>query len=378
MPAQALIVLQQASAPLNIDYDSNLNLSQQKIGVWRYSAIPRYSVAVVNEKNRWFTDLALTLQRSSNKNISADREDPAVGIGWQRELEKGSFSLIARYDKRSSRFTQFNTNAITDVDGTSVNRSLAASYSHALSERLNFSLGANYSKTAFTDSSFVDSTTKTINGSISYLFNEKISPFIRLSYTDFQPNGSSSNTTNQFNPFNNQFNGANQSSKSKNISVGSTFLIAPKWTFAPSVGVNSISSSASSASSSGSSISTSGTGLIADANLSYLGERDTFQATLARSVAPSGLGGFQETDSLALAYSYELSDKSSWGGNFNVSKNQSQFSSETTQLNGFYSRELSFNWQMRLIAGHRNITQSNFSANNTNVGISLIYNIPEF
>ena len=163
MPAKALIVLQQASAPLSIDYDSNLNLSQQKKGVWRYTTIPKYSVALLNERNRWFTDLALTLQRSSNTNISADREDPAVGIGWQRELEKGSFSLNARYDKRSSRFTQFNTNAISDVDGTSVNKSLAANYSYALTERLNFSIGADYTKVAFTDSSFVDSTSKTFN-----------------------------------------------------------------------------------------------------------------------------------------------------------------------------------------------------------------------
>lgn len=380
MPAQALIVLQQASAPLNIDYDSNLNLSQQKMGVWRYSTIPKYSLAVLNEKNRWFTDLALTLQRSSNKNISADREDPAVGIGWQRELEKGSFSLNARYDKRSSRFTQFNTNAITDVDGTSVNRSLAASYSHAISERLNFTLGADYSKIAYTDSSFVDSTSKSINGSISYELNEKFTPFIRLSYTDFQPDSSpsQSNTNNQLNPFNNQFNVSNQASKSKNFSVGSTILIAPNWTFVPSVGVNSISSSGGGASTSGNNASASGSGWIADTSLSYIGEKNTFQATLARSVAPGGLGNFQKTDTFALAYTYDLSEKSQLGTDFNVSKSQSQFDSETMQINGFYSRELSYNWQMRLIAGHRSTKQSSFSASNNNLGVSLIYNIPQF
>ncbi len=379
MPAEALILLQQASAPINVDYDTNLNLRQQKEGVWRYTTIPTYSLAVLNEKNRWFTNLSMTLQRSSDKNISNDREDPSLRVGWERELERGNFSLSAGYVKSSSRFTQFNTNALTDVDGTSVNKSLAANYSYALTQRLNLALGAGYSTTTFTDSSFVNSTTKSYNGSISYELNEKVSPFIRLSFTDFQPESSSSqpNILTPFTQFN-QFNGFSQSSKSKNILVGSTILLSPNWTFAPSVGVNSISSSGNQ-STAGNNASTSGSGFIADASLSHVGLKSNFQANLARSVSPGGLGSFQETDTFGLTYSYNLTDKSSWGTNFNMSKSQQNlFDSETTQINGFYTEELTSNWQMRFVAGHRTIKQNNFSANNTNLGLSLIYNIPEF
>ncbi len=185
-PVKALIVLQQASIPFSVDYDSNLNLTQQKEGVWRYTSVPRYTVVAEDEKNTWTSDLSLSLQRSSDKNLSADREDPNAALGWTRTFEKGKFSLNANYDRRSSRFAQFNNNALVDVDGTSVSRSLSANYSHTLTGRLNFSLSANYSTTSFTDSSFVDSTSKSVNGSINYEWNEKFSPFIQLSFTDFQ------------------------------------------------------------------------------------------------------------------------------------------------------------------------------------------------
>ncbi len=359
MPAKALIVLQNASAAANVDYDTNLNLREEKQDVWRYSITPRYSVEVANEKNRWFADGGLLLQRSSDENISADREDPNLGVGWQRELEKGQFSLGARYQKRSSRFAQFDTNALVDVDGSSVNRSVYADYSRVLTEKINFSVGANYSTNEFSNSSFVDSTTKSINSTANYVFNERITPFIQLGFTDFEPDG----VATEPNIFN-QRNFNNQSRTSRNISVGSNFLISPRLTFVSSIGVNRTS--------------TAGAGWIANANLSYEAERSTFQGRLARTVVPGGLGDFQETDIFALNYGYELSDKSTLGADFNMSRSRSQFDFETTQLNTFYSRELSADWQMRVNVRYRNVKGTTFSAHNNNFGISLIYNIPQF
>lgn len=366
IPAKALVILQEASLPVNVDYDSNLNLTEQKEGVWRYTSTPKYTLSVTDEKNRWFGDLSLALQRSSNKDISADREDPTLNAGWQREFEKGTFSLTTSYNKRSSRFSQFNTNALVDVDGTSVNKSINANYSHALTDRLNFSLGTGYSTVAYTDSTFVDSTSKSVNGSVSYAYNEKFSPFIQLSFTDFKPSGNLS-----------------QPSKSKNFLIGSTVLITPRWTFAPSVGVNSTTTSGNNTSTIGNNASVSGSGWIANTNLSYIAEKSTLQSTLSRSVTPGGLGNLQKTDTFGLIYSHELSQVSRCGVDFNISKSQSDFDSETTQLSGFYARDLSLDWQMRLIAGHRIQKQTtsslgNTSFSNTNFGISLVYSIPQF
>ena len=367
IPAHALVTLHQASLPINVDYDTNLNLSQQKQGVWRYTTIPRYSISAVDDKSRWFSDLALTLQRSSNKNLSVDREDPNLNLGWQRELEKGAFSITAGYDKRSSRFAQFNTNALLDVDGTSVSRTLAANFNHSLSEKLKLSLGANYTKTTFTDSSFISSTSKTINGTISYDLKEKISPFVQLSLTDFKPEGDLS-----------------QQSTSKNFSVGSTMLLTPHLTFVPSIGVNSISTSGTNNGfgfndgGSGAIGSNEGSGWISNNTLSYLSEKNTMQASLSRSVSPGGLGALQKSDTFGLGYTRELSEVSRAGIDFNISKNQSDFASETAQLTGFYSYYISQAWQARLVAGHRSQKQNEFSAKNNNIGISFIYNIPQF
>ena len=367
IPVQALVILQQASVPMNVDYDTNLNLSQQKQGVWRYTTIPKYSVAAVDDNNKYFSNLALTLQRSSNKNISADREDPSLNIGWNRELEKGAFSITAGYDKRSSRFAQFNTNALLDVDGTSVSKTLAANFSHSLTQRLRFSLGANYSKILYTNSSFTDSTSKTLSSTVTYDLNEKMSPFIQLSFTDFKPDGNLS-----------------QPSTSKNFSVGSTILLTPRWIFSPSVGVNSTSTSGTNnggnfnAGGLGGSGSNAGSGWIANTSLNYLSEKSSLVARLSRSVVPGGLGSLQKTDSFGLGYSRELSEVSRAGIDFNLSKSQSNIDSETVQLTGYYAHELARDWQMRFSAGHRSQKQNTVSANNNSIGVSLIYNIPQF
>ena len=60
IPAQALVILQQASIPMNVDYDTNLNLSQQKQGVWRYTTriifdklITALRINIFIETNNW-------------------------------------------------------------------------------------------------------------------------------------------------------------------------------------------------------------------------------------------------------------------------------------------------------------------------------------
>ena len=191
---------------------------------------------------------------------------------------------------------------------------------------------------------------------------------MQLSFTDFKPDSNLSNP-----------------STSKNFSIGSTILLTERWTFAPSVGVNS--TSASGANNGGvfngiplnGNVANEGSGWIANMNLRYLSsEKNTFQANLSRTVSPGGLGVLQKIDTFGLGYIRELSQVSRAGVDFNISKNQSNIASETMQLTGFYSQELSRDWQMRLIAGHRAQKQNTLSANNTNVGISLIYNIPQF
>ena len=141
---QALIVLQQFSVPIGLDFDTNPTLSPtDKKSIMRFTASPRYSVAAVDEKNRWYSNVGLSIVRTTDKKITDDRQDPNINVGWTRELEKGSFSLTGAYNKSSSRFRELRTSGFVDGDGSSVTKSIAANWTSAITERLDYLAGVN-------------------------------------------------------------------------------------------------------------------------------------------------------------------------------------------------------------------------------------------
>lgn len=369
--AEAVIVLQQASSSFDTQYDTNPLLREDKQSIWRYTLTPRYSIAAVEDRNRWYANAALGFQRSSDKSVIQDREDPNVDIGWQREIDKGLFSLIAHYDKRSSRFSEFNQNGFVDTDGNAVTKSLAANWTHAITGKLNFSLGTQYTKTTYDSSQFSDSVSKSVNSSLAYELNERISPFVQLGFTDFKSDGVVTGNGLLINNV-----GNDGSSKSKSISVGATIYLNSQWTFTPSVGVNKVDSENQNANTALG--STSGSGTIGNFGLAYKAERANFKTALSRSVSPSGVGGFVESDQFNVAYDYLLTERSSVGAGYNINKNKSNFDSESTLISAWYSKELTEMWLMRLSVESRNQKDTNQSINGNVIGITFTYSIPEF
>jgi len=377
--AEAIVVLQQASSSFDTQYDSNPFLREEKQSIWRYTIIPRYTVAAVADQNRWYANGALTLQRNSDNRILQDREDPNLEVGWQREYERGQFLVAARYDKRSSRFSEFNQNGFVDIDGSAITKSLSANWTRAITERLSYSLGTQYVKTTYDSSRFSDSVSKNINSSLTYELTERVSPFLQVGYTDFKSdgvvtgNGLLISNDNSF--FANNVGSAGDS-KSKSISVGAKILLSDQWTFTSSVGFNKVDNSSQNTNTVlGAS---AGSGKIGSLNLTHQGERSTFTSTLSRSVSGSGIGGFVESDRFNLGYDYQLSEKSTFGAGYGINKNKSNFASESMQISGWYSKQLTEMWQMRLSVERRSQKNLNQNANGNVVGLTFTYSTPEF
>ena len=346
--AEALVVLQQASVPMGVEYDSNPRMSStDKRSIWRYIATPRYSIATVADRNRWYSEVSLRLERSSDKKLSVDREDPNVVVGWERDSERDRFSLIGRYNKANTRITEFDETGLVVNDASSSTRSVAANWSRLLTERLNFSLGGQYLKTSYSGGNFTDYSTKSLNSTLIYEWSERVRPFIQVGLTDFNSDGQRRRNT-----------------KSQNYLVGAHVDISPKFNVSASAGINHLS--------------TAGNGRIANTNFNYLGERYSLRGSLERSVSASSIGNFQESDRLSLGYNYDLSGRSRLGADFSWRKNNSLNDSETKQLSGFYSRDLTEFWQMKLLLQTRNLKSANRSANGNIAGITFTYNIPEF
>ena len=358
--ANALIILQQASATSGVEFDTNPVLSQNNAeSIWRYTFNPRYSLSAVDERNRFFSNAGLNVVRTTNKNITADRQDPNLSLGWDRELERGRFSVVGVYNRTSSRFREFRNTGFVDNDGTSISKSLSAIWNHAISEKLDYSLGGNLTKNINSGTIILAPETlrKTVNSTLTYAFNEYVSPFVQFSYTKFNPNGI-----------------GNIASNSKNYIAGLRYAINSQLSVSGSTGVTDIS--------------TGGRGKLINVNVDYLGERYSANVTAGRNSSPSDIGQFQESDSIAANYNYLVSDKSSVGADFSISKNNASVSNaninganienKNARFGGYYARELTPLLQMRVSVSAQQNKFGNQKANGEIVGLFFTYNTTEF
>ncbi len=350
--AEALVVLQQVSVPLSVEHDTNPTLSENdKTSIWLYTASPRYSISAEENQNRLYGTLGVRLQRSSDKNISIDREDPNLLLGWERRYEKSDFKLVGNYNESSTRTTELRTTGLVNQDVTATTKSLAADWTRLLTERLSLALGAEISKNSYDAPSFTGYSTKSIDSSLSYEVNERLSTFASVGYVKYKSDSQTGLVT-------------SNSQNTQNYLAGITYVFSPQLDFSVALGVNRTSSA--------------GSGKIGNASFNYSAEKHILRGEVERSIAASGIGDFQEADRYSLAYNYSLSDKSEIGTAFSYQKNNSLNTNKTMFLNGFYSRSLSDRWALRVSLDLRKQKTETQTANGEVAGLTLIYNTPEF
>ena len=353
--AEAQVVLQQMTVPLSVEYDTNPRFSDNdKQSIWRYTAVPTYSISAVEDKNRWYSNIGFRIQRSSDKNISIDREDPNLLVGWNRQGERDEFNLLASYNENSTRNTELTTTGLINSDITATTKSIAADWSRLLTEKLNFTLGGELLKTSYDGAGFTGYITKSINSSLSYQTTEKLITFLNIGYVRY--NSDSQNTLG--------LQSSRNYENAQNYLGGLTYVVNPQLDFTVAAGRNHTTSA--------------GFANIGKVSFNYQAERHLIRGELERSVAATGIGNFQESDRLNLAYSYDLNDKSTIGTAYSLQKNNSLNSNEITYLNGFYSRDLSDRWSMKVSLDYRKLKYTSRSVSGEIAGLTFIYTTPEF
>ncbi len=348
--ARALILLQEARLPASVEYDSNpIMRSTDAQSVWRYTLNPNYKVVAKNELSTWNLNAGLRYQQSSDTTVSVDREDPSLGLGWQREFERSSLGATVNYVQTTTRITEFDETGtgLVQKDGTSKTRSARINGSHQFTERLSGSAGVDYRRLVFTESDLRNYSSTGYNLGLTYLYNERVSPYIQFSWNDFKPQG-----------------GFGVRSTSKNLMVGANLLITPQLTSGFGVGMNQTS--------------LAGNGWIANASMNYDNNYHHYVANYVRSVNATGAGGFQESDRVTFQYSYDFTEKSKLGIDYSLIKNKSINDAETQRLTGWYSRELSDNWDLRFRVERKELKSANRSADANVINITFSYRWAEF
>ena len=354
--SEALVVLQQITVPFGAEYDSNTNLSaDNEESIWRYTSTPTYTISAVEDQNKWFSSLGLRLQRSSNKKISVDREDPILTVGWERELERGSFKLFGNYEKNSIRAVELKRTGLVDTDGDETTKSISAEWLRLLTERLSFTLGGKILKTRYSVGDNVDYTNYGLDSTLGYKLNEKVNTFAKVNYLKYKPDANFDDINSQ-----NYIGGLNV-----DVSPRLSLLAGAGWSH----------------------LSTYGNTFIANTDFKYTFDKHMLNGNLERFV-DAGNGYNQRSERFALTYLYQLNDKSKISSNFSYQKNSFLAASQTLgilggnkimNLSGIYTRDLSERWTMNLTAGLiRQKEEKQDSANAEIAGIAFIYNTPQF
>jgi hypothetical protein len=346
--ASAIELTKNFYLPTSVDYDSNIPmLSVKKQDVTRFILNPRLALVAADELNTYNLDTSLFIAQSSDQNVSQDRRDPTADIAWLRSFERGQFSVAGHYSKASVRTSELTRSGVVFSDESSINRSLNANLNYALSERFTLGTGLGYQRQDFTGTGLSSFNSKNLNFKLSHLYSEKLSPFYQVSFNKFTEE-ETGNTSN-----------------SRNISVGANYLVNSKLSVTASLGVNRID--------------TAGSSWIGASTLTYnLDDNSSLNAAVSRSVAASGLGGFQNSDNLSVGYIKSISQLDRVGVSYVWDINRSINDARFMQLSGWYDRELSRDWTLRFTAQQRNLKTGNQSANGSQVGVSLVYSLLNF
>jgi len=339
------------SVRISTEHDTNpyLTPAYQGDGLWRAMVDPSYSLTGTFGIDELRTGAALHSERSSNKTLSQNRDDPSVFLNWRRQGETSEWGIAARYDEAATRSTELDSIGVVTTDGTRTSRTVSPNWKKSLSERSTLDASAAYSKITYKGGAFIDYVTQTGGIIYSYDWSESSTPFLKWSYNDYTPtdNGPASHLYSTMLGLNwkasDQLEGTIQAGRSRSDSAGSS--------------------------------DSSQGGVV----LRYTEQRARFAFNAARQAAASGLGGFVITDQANANWTYEMSEHNTAGVDLGWQRSHLITDTLYRTASVWLQHDLSFYWATRLYYQHRNTDGGGINNAFSNIlGLSFTYTHPDF
>jgi len=316
----AVTLQHQFASPITGEYETNPQMSSSdEKSVTRKVVTPSYGISAIDGRNTWFSDLAVRVERSSDQEVSINREDPTLNMGWEHELDRGIFTLTGRYDEKSTRVSELEDTGQIFSDGTRKSQSLSSTYQESINERMALTFNAQYDSISYSGGDLTDYNAPSANVSFNYLWSERFEPFIQLSISRYEPSKDLVDTS--------FYSG----------DIGFNWIVSQQFDLSSQLGTNHIS---------GGSSDTDWQGLI---NATYTKNLTETSIELSRSLSPSGSGGYLKSERIKFDWQYDINENITTGLNINFIKNQS----ETLTFGAWYKYELTRSWFMKLNAEHR-------------------------
>lgn len=358
-PANAADVSKKISVTAGVEHDSNPSMvAINREPVWTYTLAPQLLLDATDGVNRWFLDATLLVQRYSNEKVFAAREDPKLSIGWDRLYESGFFGIQADYEEASSRIEELQTTGvISNIDATQTTKTLAAKWQHEINPRWTALTEGRYIDTAFSEGGTLGSLgsykVNEISSNLTYANTEKLDTSVKLGYVHYRPDQFFDDTD------------------LVRLVLGANYQIKDGFTLAGHAGIYNLSGEQSD------------TDWEAGISTAYTTERMSYTAALNRELVPSGIGGFQKTDSFKIGWLFDISERDRMGADYGLFK-QREFTElnpdwlDYQQVGAFYERTLSSHWTTRLSAAHKMLDFPGVDSRSNFIGVNLVYDSLSF
>jgi hypothetical protein len=318
-------------------------------GVWRLRFNPRYTLTGTAGVDEYKIGVGLNIERSSDEALSANREDPSLLLGWQRQHETGEFGITAKYDEASTRVTELAESGLITADGSRASASLAGNWRALLDERSSLTADLEYKKVAYEGGFYTNYAN--LSGGIKYsrAINERIEGFLRATASRYDPEG------------------AGLSSNNYAAMVGFKVATSERLDWTIHAGLSRTSGA------------DDGTGWQGGFLLHYLGVRSDLTIDIARAMNPSGEGGFAESDQVRIASGYSVDERTRVGVDVTWREYKGTSANTTKQVGLWGSHELTPFWSARLSAAYKLRDESlSAEASGYVIGVTLVYSHPDF
>ncbi len=345
---QAAEITQQVSATGEVQYDSNPLLATSQTGAWRYIATPSYGINIQDGSNTWNVNGLINLQRSSNTNQVANREDPDIRGFWRHEFESGSFGLRAGYNEQSTVInnTIITTGIVTTTDGTRKNAVIGGDLIKDFSDKLKFLVGVDHQEIRYQNTANVPNyNLSNVTPSLVYEYSDIYAPFVDAKYSYYKFDNGSGDYINY-----------------KEVGAGVTAKLSEKLTLKLRGAYFSYDGFQSN------------DDILGGIRVDYAEDKIHSYLDLSRSDDPVGIGGYVLADVLLTGASYNIREKDTVGADLFVRRSRDNTNFQYHEISAYMNHQVTENWQLRLTAAHREVDNAGLKGIGSVVGFSVIYN----
>jgi hypothetical protein len=162
-------------------------LPEDEESIWRAILTPGYRLQWKQDENEVLANAILRLERSSDPDISVDREDPTASLQWTRKNPRGEFHLGGVYEEASTRITEFDDTGNLIADGTRTQMLLETVWEHLLTEQSVIGLMGDYRDVSYDKGNFVDYTQAGAGVNYAYRLSEDTISYLQLLGASYEP-----------------------------------------------------------------------------------------------------------------------------------------------------------------------------------------------